>query len=43
MDCSFTNNKGQFRLRACAIIVEDDCVLMAKMHMMIITMLLEVP
>ncbi len=30
MDCGFTTIKGQFRLRACAIIIEDDCVLMAK-------------
>jgi len=30
MDCGFTNAEGQFRLRACAIIIEDGCVLMAK-------------
>jgi hypothetical protein len=30
MDCSFTANKGWFRYRAAAIIIEDDCVLMAK-------------
>lgn len=30
MDCSFENGKGYFRYRAAAIIIEDDCVLMAK-------------
>lgn len=30
MDCSFENNEGWFRYRACAIIIEDGHVLMAK-------------
>lgn len=30
MDCGFKNDKGWFRYRACAIIIEDDCVLMAS-------------
>jgi 8-oxo-dGTP pyrophosphatase MutT (NUDIX family) len=30
MDCGFTNAEGWFRYRAAAIIIEDNCVLMAK-------------
>ena len=30
MDCRFKNDKGWFRYRAAAIIIEDDCVLMAS-------------
>ncbi|MEE0266131.1 MAG: NUDIX domain-containing protein [Acutalibacteraceae bacterium] len=30
MDVGFINKSGQFRLRACAVIIEDGCVLMAK-------------
>lgn len=30
MDIGFINSKGEFRFRACAIIIEDGCVLMSK-------------
>lgn len=30
MDCAFNNSKCWFRYRACAIIIENGCVLMAK-------------
>lgn len=30
MDCGLKNNEGWFRYRACAIIIEDGCVLMAN-------------
>ncbi len=30
MDIGFINQHGQFRYRACAIIIEKGCVLMAK-------------
>lgn len=30
MDCGFSNDKGWFRYRSCAIIIEDGAVLMAK-------------
>lgn len=30
MDCTFNNSKCWFRYRACAIIIENGCVLMAK-------------
>lgn len=30
MDIGFINSSGQFRLRACAIIIENDCILMVK-------------
>ena len=30
MDIGFINKSGQFRLRACAVIIEDGCVLMVK-------------
>lgn len=30
MDCSFENENVWFRYRACAIIIKNDCVLMAK-------------
>ncbi|MBQ1991468.1 MAG: NUDIX hydrolase, partial [Clostridia bacterium] len=30
MDIGFINKSGQFRLRACAVIIEDGCVLMVR-------------
>jgi len=30
MDCTFTVNEGRFRYRSAAIIIENECVLMAK-------------